>query len=182
MKTRTKTRKKRKRKKKKVISDLPMDRRTDIRHRATSGWRGELPSAIRVVVEHGSVEAQKTPGGGRRSISASVLLVLLLSAFCLTALADSKSDARKPYALLFGTVYSASNHPVYGVKIKIRRADKKRAKWELYSDHQGEFAQRVPAGKADYVISTEAKKGQPTAETTIHIEADERKDFSLRLK
>ena len=117
-----------------------------------------------------------------RRAAARVLLALFLAAFCLNAGADSKSDARKPYALLFGTVYDTTNRPAFGVKIKIRRADKKRAKWELYSDHQGEFAQRVPAGKADYVISTDTKKGQPNAETTVHIDNDERKDFSLRLK
>jgi hypothetical protein len=160
MKMKTKRRKKRRRKRKKVITDM-ISRFRDF---AISGF-------------------QITRSRNHEITRSVALLVLLLAAACvLPAHADSRSDARKPYALLFGTVYNAANHPVYGVKIKIRRADKKRAKWELYSDHQGEFAQRVPAGKADYVISTEAKKGQPAAETTIHIDADERKDFSLRLK
>ncbi|HWC17779.1 MAG TPA: hypothetical protein VG498_12240, partial [Terriglobales bacterium] len=98
--------------------------------------------------------------------------------------ADSKSHARDPYALLFGTVYDSNNRPAYGVKIKIRRADQKKAKWELMSDHQGEFAQRVPAGKADYIISAEVKtpKGEPKPELTVHVDSDERKDFVLRLK
>lgn len=117
-----------------------------------------------------------------RRAAARVLLALLLAGSCFNTSADSKSDARKPYALLFGTVYDASSRPAFGVKIKIRRADKHRAKWELFSDHQGEFAQRVPAGKADYVISTDTKKGQPNGETTVHIDNDERKDFSLHLK
>src|SRR4051794_33132456 len=65
-----------------------------------------------------------------------------------------------PYALIFGTLYDAHNQPLYGVAIKIRRADQKKAKWELMSDHQGEFAQRVPAGKADYVVWAEVKGGK----------------------
>ena len=52
------------------------------------------------------------------------------------------------------------------------------------SDHQGEFAQRVPAGKADYIISADVKipKGEPKPELTVHVDNDERKDFVLRLK
>jgi hypothetical protein len=101
-----------------------------------------------------------------------------------SAAADSKSDARKPYALLLGTVYDASGHPVYGVKVTIRRADHKKGKWELQSDHQGEVAQRVPAGEADYIATAEVKvpKGESKPSTTIHIEKEERKDFSLHLK
>jgi hypothetical protein len=113
-----------------------------------------------------------------------LILLLMLAASPYTAAANSKSDARKPYALLFGTVFDAAGHPVYGVKVTIRRADQKKAKWELYSDHQGEVAQRVPAGEADYIITADVKsaKGAPKPETTVHIEKEERKDFSLHLK
>jgi len=65
-------------------------------------------------------------------------------------MADGKAthDKPKPDALIFGTVWSPDNRPLYGVKIKIRRADQK-TRWELYSDHNGEFAQRLPPGRAD---------------------------------
>jgi hypothetical protein len=148
-----------------VITDL------NLRFRDFAIWRFQITRSRNREIPR--LAARLTPA----------LLALILAVCCvLPAHADRRSDARKPYALLFGTVYNSANHPVYGVKIKIRRAGKKHAKWELYSDHAGEFAQRVPAGKADYVVSTEAKKGQPSAETTIHIDADERKDFSLILK
>jgi hypothetical protein len=116
-------------------------------------------------------------------ISPLVLLLLIAAGASATA-ADSKSDARKPYALLLGTVYDANGHPVYGVKVTIRRADHKKGKWELQSDHQGEVAQRVPAGEADYIATAEVKapKGEPKPSATIHIEKEERKDFSLHLK
>lgn len=98
--------------------------------------------------------------------------------------ADSQSNARDPYALLFGTVFGPDQHPLYGIKITIRRADQKKPKWELMSDHQGEFAQRVPAGKADYIITADVKtpKSQPKPELTVHVDNDERKDFALHLK
>jgi len=105
----------------------------------------------------------------------------MLAASCLLVAADSKQHERDPYALLFGTLYGADERPAYGVKIKIRRADEKKAKWELYSNHQGEFAQRVPAGKADYIITADVK-GNPKPELTVHVENDERKDFVLHMK
>lgn len=97
-----------------------------------------------------------------------------------------QNDHEKPkhdYALIYGTVWDKDNHPVYGVPIKIRRADQKKAKWELVSDHQGEFAQRVPVGNADYLIWADIKvpKGQQKPETKAHIENNERIDVSLHL-
>ena len=120
----------------------------------------------------------------RRSTIRAVVIALILADLCSVAIADSKSHGRDPYALLFGTVYGTNSRPAYGIKIKIRRADQKKAKWELMSDHQGEFAQRVPAGKADYIVTADIKtpKGQPKPELTVHVDNDERKDFVLRLK
>jgi hypothetical protein len=103
---------------------------------------------------------------------------------------EDRQDPRKNYALIFGTVWGPDDHPVYGVKVLIRRTDKKKPGWELYSNHTGEFAQRLPAGKADYVIWADAKalkslsrnKLQPGEEVTVHIESDERADIGLHLK
>jgi hypothetical protein len=120
----------------------------------------------------------------RNGLPGFLILLVFVAVSSYVAAADSKSDARKPYALLFGTVFDAGGHPVYGVKVTIRRADQKKPKWELYSDHQGEVAQRVPAGEADYIITADVKspKGERKPETTVHIEKEERKDFSLHLK
>jgi len=102
-----------------------------------------------------------------------LIFTLLLVAALLHA---SDSSAKKPYALIFGTVYGANDRPAYGVKLKIRRADQKKPKWELTSDHAGEFAQRVPAGEADYVITAEH-----ATEVKLHITNDERQDVSVHL-
>jgi hypothetical protein len=122
------------------------------------------------------------------------LFSFLVLAFFLPPLADAASPSKnlKPtdaYALVFGTVWGPDDHPVYGVKVKIRRAQDKKAKWELYSDHAGEFAQRFPAGRADYVVWAELKgmktaDGQPlhlAQEVTVHVEYDERVDIGLHL-
>jgi hypothetical protein len=117
----------------------------------------------------------------------AVFFFLVLSFYPASPAKNLKpSDA---YALIFGTVWGPDDHPVYGVKVKIRRAQDKKAKWEIYSDHAGEFAQRFPAGKADYVVSADLKgvktaDGQPVhlaQEVTVHVEYDERVDIGLHL-
>ncbi len=105
------------------------------------------------------------------------------------SLADKKLKPTDPYALIFGTVWGPDNHPIYGITVKIRRAADKKPRWEVYSDHSGEFAQRVPAGKADYVVwadlkGVKTKDGQPlhlAEEVPVHVEYDERVDIGLHL-
>ena len=93
-----------------------------------------------------------TPRLLRALLLVSALLAPLAAA---PAAPPPREDPSKPYSLLFGTVYSADDRPAYGVKVKIRRAQEKKARWELYSDHRGELAQRLPAGSADYVVWAE---------------------------
>lgn len=134
------------------------------------------------------------PSLGRSAFS------LLLLFLCSAALGPGASPARAasgpkklkptdPYALIFGTVWGPDDHPVYGVKVLIRRTSDKKPQWELYSDHHGEFAQRVAAGKEDYIVGANLKgiktqDGKPvhlTEEVPVHIEYDERIDIGLHL-
>ncbi len=65
----------------------------------------------------------------------------------------------------------------------IRRTNGKREKWEHQSDSHGEFAQRVPAGEADYVVRAELKNRQASqkSEVKVHVDKDERRDIALHL-
>ena len=102
-------------------------------------------------------------------------------------LADRKPEK---YALIFGTVWGPDDHPLYGVKVKIRRGDQKKAHWELYSDHNGEFAVRMPVGANDYFVWADLQGYKPltgktlhqTGEVKVHIDKDERQDIGLHLK
>ena len=96
---------------------------------------------------------------------------------------SAQQAAKKDYALIYGTVWGPSDHPVAGVPISIRRASDKKPKWELVSDRSGEFAQRVPVGAQDYIVEADIKtpKGQPKPQVTVHINDDERKDISIHL-
>jgi hypothetical protein len=114
--------------------------------------------------------------------------ILVLAAIALVALAavaqapHGKKPA--PYALLFGTLWGADQRPLPGVEIHIRRSTEKKARWTLISNSTGEFAQRVPVGKMDYVVWADVKEKKKPArhvETKVHVENDERIDFGLHL-
>ena len=107
----------------------------------------------------------------------------------LGAPAPQKLKPTDHYALIFGTVWGPDDHPLYGVKVRIRRTRDKKPKWELTSNHVGEFAQRVPASKADYVVWADVK-GVKTKDghalhlaqqVPVHVEYDERVDIGLHL-
>jgi hypothetical protein len=123
------------------------------------------------------------------AIAASVLVLFLSSLLAQVSAPGGDREKPKPYALIFGTVWDPDGHPLYAVKVKIRRADEKKARWELYSNHTGEFAQRVPAGKADYIVWADVKgyklpsgkKLKPGSDVTVHIDDDERSDIGLHL-
>ena len=122
-------------------------------------------------------------------------LALLLIVFLLPILSPQSTlraaskPKGKPYALIAGTVWGPDDHPAYGITVRIRRPKDKKPKWELHSDHLGEFAQRVPAGESDYILSADVKglkttTGKPlrlVKEVTVHIYNDEREDTGLHL-
>jgi len=125
----------------------------------------------------------------RSFVLLSAIVAILLPAFAQSPTRDQHKDPRKSYALVVGTVWGPDDRPVYGVKVKIRRADQKKAKWELSSNHTGEFAQRLPAGKADYIVWADPKDIKLSSgkhlkggtEVTVHVENDERADIGLHL-
>src|SRR5579862_2806622 len=140
-----------------------------------------------------------TPSLRLPSLSAKVspvpffLVVLLLATIVSRppmAAAQKSKDRDKPYALIAGTVWGPDDRPVYGVPVKIRRASDKprKVRWEVYSDHHGEFAQRVPVGDCDYILTADLKgvkspDGKPVhaKEVTVHIYSDEREDTGVHL-
>ena len=113
-------------------------------------------------------------------VAAPVGLLLWLPVAGVPAVCSGR-DAQ--YALIFGTVWGPGEHPLYGVHLKLRRAEEKKFRWEAYSDHRGEFAIRVPAGKNDYVLVPDRKRpnDKPLPETHILVENDERVDTGVHL-
>ena len=130
----------------------------------------------------------------RFALFAATLVALALAAGPFVSGAAAEQN---PYALIFGTVFSADGHLAYGVPVKVRRADKKKPLLEAMSDHSGEFAFRVPPGPADYIVWLDIKQPKPkqplkdpigaTSQTTggvelkVHVDGEERVDISLHL-
>jgi hypothetical protein len=122
-------------------------------------------------------------------VSGLLFVLLLLPSFSFQENLLAAQRPNEPYALIAGTVWGPDDQPVYGVPVKIRPAKDKKPKWEVYSDHHGEFAQRVPPGEADYILTADLKHlksadGQPlhlVQEVTVHVYNDEREDTGLHL-
>ncbi len=136
------------------------------------------------------MSGRRALGGGSGAPAQCAVILLLLASGSVIAeplhLPSSdpqKNSGSKDYALIVGTVWGQDDRPVAGVPIKIHSATGKKARWELVSDQRGEFAQRVPAGRQDYVIQADVKtaKGQPKPEITVQIDDNERKDVGLHL-
>jgi hypothetical protein len=131
------------------------------------------------------------PDSARQYSLAYFLIALLIVFLAVDPSLSSAQHAKpeKPYALIFGTVWGPDDHPIYGVTVKIRRAKDKKAKWQLFSDHNGEFAQRVPPGESDYILWADLKGYKPAdgkplrlvQEVTVHVYDDEREDTGLHL-
>lgn len=117
---------------------------------------------------------------------ASTCLLLLLTC---SGLSQERPKAPET-AVIFGTVWGPQDTALPGVKVKIRRAGDKKARWERYSNRRGEFELFVPAGKQDYVIWADTKGYklpdgkhlQVSPEVTVHVENNERQDTGLHLK
>ena len=102
---------------------------------------------------------------------------------------DRKAEAKHD-GLIFGTVWDRNNQPVYGVRVKIRLASEKKAHWEVYSNHVGEFEQLVPSGS--YVVWADVKRHKKTKKSdqgnhwsppqvTVQVQNDVRVDIGLHL-
>lgn len=124
---------------------------------------------------------------------AIVVALLLLPAFHFQdGIAVAQRSKGKPFAVIVGTVWGPDDRPVYGVTVKIRKATDKpnKARWEVYSDHHGEFEQRLPAKEAEYVVWADLKGYKPedgkplhlAKEVSVHIYNDERQDIGLHLE
>lgn len=125
----------------------------------------------------------------RIALLGTLLLLVLPSLISPASLLAAQKSKDKPYALIAGTVWGPDDRPVYGVTVNIRRAKDKKPKWQVYSDHHGEFAQRVPPGEAEYILTADVKNlktadGKPLRlkqEVTVHIFGEEREDTGLHL-
>jgi hypothetical protein len=128
------------------------------------------------------------------SARASFVLRLVACLAILSVIAAGAHARQRPtpndLAVIFGTVWGPDDQPVYGVTVKIRRARDKKPRWEVHSNHLGEFEQFVPAGRETYVLWADTKGFktpdgrhlQAGEQVTVQIEGNERVNTGVHLK
>jgi hypothetical protein len=121
------------------------------------------------------------------------LLALVFAACSHSSLAQRNRGLIIHFGLIFGTAYGPDDRPLHGVKVVIHPAGQKHPRWELVSDHRGEFAQRTPPGPGDYLVTGEVevsitdpdshrtKNKRLKGEARLHLDGEERQDVSLHL-
>jgi Carboxypeptidase regulatory-like domain len=86
--------------------------------------------------------------------------------------------------LIIGTVFDPKGYAFAGVKLRIRRSNEKKNRWDSYTNSRGEFAVRVPQGSdyevvihakgfADQTRALDAKTGVSEARIVFHMESAE---------
>lgn len=123
---------------------------------------------------------RKPDHGPLRAAAAWALVGLLAAGSGLALAAGKKKSKAVPQALLFGNVFQENGFSVRGARVVIANADRPKDRQEITTDVQGEFAARVPAGKARYTVGVSAEGFAP-AQKTVEIFGDERVDLTFRL-
>jgi hypothetical protein len=109
------------------------------------------------------------------------VLVLVASVPVLARGEKKKPKATSNYALLFGSVFHENGFLVRGAKIVVTDLDHpKEKKQTTTTDLQGEFAVRLPAGKARYEVEVSAEGLSPDRKT-VEVAGDERVDLTFHL-
>lgn len=114
--------------------------------------------------------------------SGVVWLACAAGAFGPAVAAQSSSSSRTHAHdfVVFATVFTDKGFTLYGARIRLRREEEKKFRWEAMSDHQGELAFRVPQG-AQYEMMVEAK-GFKTQTLKVDATEDTRADLTVRME
>lgn len=92
---------------------------------------------------------------------------------------DKKTLALMQSCLLYGNVFTADGHLLYGADVHVYKSGAKHWKWEAASDRRGEFAIRVPPGE-DYVVEVKSK-GFMTQTQKVTANASSRVDMVFHM-
>jgi hypothetical protein len=94
--------------------------------------------------------------------------------------AQNSSGSHAHVFLIFATVFTDQGFALPGARMRVRRSDEKKFRWEGASDHQGELAFRVPPG-AEYEMTIEAR-GFKAQTRNIDAREENRADLTIRME
>lgn len=103
---------------------------------------------------------------------------LLSSAWAVVPQSSSSSHAHD--FVIFTTVFTEKGFALPGARVRVRRADEKKFRWEATSDQRGEFAVRVPQD-ADYEMTVEAR-GYKVHVQKVDATEGNRADLTIRME
>jgi len=93
---------------------------------------------------------------------------------------QNSSGSRAHVFVIFATVFTDQGFALPGARVRVRRTDQKKFRWEAMSDHQGELAFRVPPG-AEYELTIEAR-GFKTETRKIDTREENQADLTIRMQ
>jgi hypothetical protein len=108
----------------------------------------------------------------------TLLLLLAIPAGFGQAAGQKQTHSRADDFLIFATLFDGQGFALAGAKVRVRRADEKKFRWEAISDRRGELGIRVKQG-AEYEVTIEARGLQPQ---TRHIDARQGKQEELTVR
>ncbi len=108
----------------------------------------------------------------------TLLLLLAIPAGFGQAAGQKQTHSDADDFLIFATLFDGQGFAFPGAKVRVRRADEKKFRWEAISDRRGELGIRVKQG-AEYEVTIEARGFQAQ---TRHIDAREGKQEELTVR
>jgi len=79
-----------------------------------------------------------------------------------------------------GTVFDENALSLPGVRVRVRRIDEKKSRWETYSNSRGEFAVRVLPGY-EYEVTVHMNKYQDQSKV-VNSKVDVQQRLSIKLQ
>jgi hypothetical protein len=112
---------------------------------------------------------------------ATLMLVLTLGAVPGTSAGDKRqSDSHAQDFVIFATVFTEHGFALSGAKVRVRRTDESKYRWEAISDRRGELGVRVKQG-AEYELTIEAHGFKPQTRK-INAREGNREDLTFQME
>lgn len=117
------------------------------------------------------------------------LAIVLLALLCVAGAsfapkpargAQSSSGSHAHDFVIFANVFNEHGFALFGARVRVRREEDKKFRWEAVSDHQGELAVRVPQN-SQYELTIEAR-GLKTQTRKIDATQGNRVDLTFRME
>jgi Carboxypeptidase regulatory-like domain len=127
-----------------------------------------------------------SPFGHLILVRLTVVLLLLLSLAVANIVPMAALGAQNPSGshahdfVIFANVFNEKGFSLFGARVRVRREEEKKFRWDATSDHSGELAIRVPQN-AQYELTIEAR-GFKTQARKIDATQGNRADLTFRME